>query len=380
LTAHLINYPAASSGVVYFTPFIEAKMADDIFRELQKRLDGYSLGFPATDSGIELEILRELFTEEDAEMFLNLTQKLETPEDVARRIGRPSDEVAAQLSDMSQRGLLFRNQKGDTVRYGAIPFVHGLFEFQVANLDRHLAGLLERYIEEGFHNAIATGATAFLRPVPVQRTIEVLHNVAAYEDASEILRKAGKIVVADCICRKQKGLVDQGCDKPLEACFMFGSMGQYYVDRGMGREVGTDEAIRILTEAQEAGLVTQPATAQNPGGMCNCCGDCCGVLSSLKRHPKPAEMVLSNYFAEVDRNECSGCETCLERCQMGAIEMNEDELAEIDLDRCIGCGLCVAACPQEAIQLTPKPEAQRRTPPENAAGQMAYMAQTRGLP
>jgi len=354
-------------------------MADDIFRELQKRLDGYSLGFPATDSGIELEILKELFTEEDAEMFLNLTQKLETPEDVARRIGRPPDEVAAQLSGMSQRGLLFRNQKGDTVKYGAIPFVHGLFEFQVANLDRHMAGLVEKYIQEGFHNAIATGATAFLRTVPVQRTIEVLHNVAAYEDASEILRKADKIVVTDCICRKQKRLVDQGCDKPLEACFMFGSMGQYYVDRGMGREVGADEAIRILTEAQEAGLVTQPATAQNPGGMCNCCGDCCGVLSSLNRHPKPAEMVFSNYFAEVDRDECSGCETCLERCQMGAIKINEDELAELNLDRCIGCGLCVAACLEEAIQLTPKPEALRRTPPANTAEQMAFMAETRGI-
>jgi electron transport complex protein RnfB len=358
---------------------MEGKMTDDIFRELQKRLDGYSLGFPATDSGVELEILKELFTEEDAEMFLNLSQKVETPEDVALRIGRPSDEVAAQLSDMYKKGLLFRLKKGDTVKYGAIPFVHGLFEFQVAHLKPRMAGLMERYLQEGFHNAITKGATAFLRTVPVHRTIEVLHNVAAYEDASEILRNAKKIVVTDCICRKQKRLVGQGCDKPLEACFMFGSMAQYYVDKGMGREVGVDEAIKILTEAQEAGLVTQPATAQNPGGMCNCCGDCCGVLSSLNRHPKPAEIVFSNYFAEVDQGECSGCETCLERCQMGAITMDEDELAEINLDRCIGCGLCVVTCPEEAIQLIPKPEALRRTPPPNSAAQMVFMAQTRGI-
>jgi len=94
--------------------------------------------------------------------------------------------------------------------------------------------------------------------------------------------------MADDIFRElQKRLVDQGCDKPLEVCFMFGSMGRYYLDRDMGREVEADEAIWILTEAQEAGLVTQQATARNPGGMCNCCGDCCGVLSSLNRHPKP---------------------------------------------------------------------------------------------
>ncbi len=354
-------------------------MADDIFRKLQKRLDGYSMGFPATDSGIEIEILKELFTEEDAGMFLNLTQRLETPEDVAGRIDRPTDEVAAQLGHMYKKGLVFRVKKGDIIKYGAIPFVHGLFEFQVADLKPRMAGLVEKYMQEGFHNAINTGAPAFLRTVPVQRTIEVLHNVVAYEDASEILRKADKIVVTDCICRKQKRLVDQGCDKPLEACFMFGSMAQYYVDRDMGREVGTDEAISILTEAQEAGLVTQPATAQNPGGMCNCCGDCCGVLTSLKRNPKPAERVFSNYFAEVDQDVCSGCETCLERCQMEAIKMDEDDLAGIDTDRCIGCGLCVAACPEEAIQLTLKPEALRRTPPENSLGQMAFMAETRGL-
>jgi len=354
-------------------------MADDIFRKLQKQLDGYSLGFPKTDSGIEIEILKELFTEEDAGMFLNLSQRLERPEDVASRIERPADEVAAQLGHMYEKGLVFRLKKGDTVRYGAIPFVHGLFEFQVANLKPRMAVLVEKYMQEGFHNAINTGAPAFLRTVPVQRTIKVLHNVAAYEDASEILRKADKIVVTDCICRKQKRLVNQGCDKPLEACFMFGSMGQYYVDRDMGREVGVDEAIRILTEAQEAGLVTQPATAQNPAGMCNCCGDCCGVLTSLKRHPKPAEKVFSNYFAEVDKDVCSGCETCLERCQMEAIKMDEDELAEINQDRCIGCGLCVATCPEEAIQLSLKPEALRRTPPENSLGQMAFMAKTRGI-
>ena len=354
-------------------------MAEDIFRRLQKRLDGYSLGFPATDSGVEIEILKALFTEEDAEMFLNLSQRLETPEDVARRIGMPVDDVAEQLSQMYKKGLLFRLKKGDTVKYGAIPFVHGLYEFQVAHLDRRMAALVEKYTQEAFRDAITTGAPAFLRTVPVQRTIEVLHHVAAYEDASEILRNAKKIVVTDCICRKQKRLVGQGCDKPLEACFMFGSMGQYYVDREMGREIGVDEAIRILTEAQEAGLVTQPATAQNPGGMCNCCGDCCGVLSSLNKYPKPAERVFSNYFAEVDQDICIGCETCLERCQMEAITMSKDQLAEINLDRCIGCGLCVMACPEEAIQLTPKPEALRRIPPANAAGQMAFMAETRGI-
>ncbi len=44
-------------------------------------------------------------------------------------------------------------------------------------------------------------------------------------------RTKPSIVVADCICRKSKTVIDEGCGKTLEACFMFGSMGQYYLDR-----------------------------------------------------------------------------------------------------------------------------------------------------
>lgn len=354
-------------------------MTEDIFRVLQKRLDKYFLGFPETEQRVEIEILKKLFTVEDAEMFLALTPMVESMESIASRVSRPIAEVTAQLEDMAQRGLLFRMKKGDSVEYGAIPFVHGLFEFQITRLDSDIAGLVEQYYNEGFDKAIANGAEAFLRVVPVQHSLDVTQNIASYDDACEILRNKKMIVVADCICRKQKGMVGKGCDKPLEACFMFGSMGQYYVDNGMGRQVDVDEAIRILTEAQESGLVTQPATAQNPGGMCNCCGDCCGILNSLKKFPKPAELVFSNHYAVIDREVCTGCEICIDRCQMDALTMNDDDLAEINLDRCIGCGLCVTTCPTEALQLVPKSEEQHRTPPVTGTEQAKFMAKKRGF-
>jgi hypothetical protein len=75
---------------------------------------------------------------------------------------------------------------------------------------------------------------------------------------------------------------------------MFGSMGQYYLDRDMGREISLGEAIDILVQCREDNLVTQPATSQNPSGMCNCSSDCCGVLKALNKHPKQAEIVFSN--------------------------------------------------------------------------------------
>ncbi len=352
-------------------------MHKKIYRKLQEQLDGYSLGFPATESGVELEILERLFSEEDAEVFLALSPVLDTPENIADRLGRDSEAVGSKLDDMAERGLLFRFRKDGNPKYAAPAFVAGIFEFQLPTLDRELAELVEQYGHEAFDEAISDGAAAFLRPVPVNRSLDVHHHVAAYEDAREIIRNAKKIALAECICRKQQGLVEKGCGKPSEACFLFGSNGQYYIDRGMAREVDVKEALTVLEEAQQAGLVTQPGTSQNPGGMCNCCGDCCGVLRALNKHPRPAEKVFSNYFATVDQELCTGCETCLDRCQMGAITMDKEEQARVNLERCIGCGLCVITCPEEALKMVSKAKEIRLTPPETNRQQMAMMAEKR---
>jgi ferredoxin len=353
-------------------------MSRSIYRQLQEKLDLFSMGFPATESGVEIEILEYLFNEEDARLFVSMSHMLAPAEEIAQNIGQPVEQVSVQLDQMADKGLLFRLKKPDGDKYGAVPFVHGLFEFQVKNLDRDLVEMIGQYSDEAFHSAMQKGADYFLRTIPVNESIELSQNVAAFDDAVEILKGRQKIVVTDCICRKRTEILDESCGKPLEACFMFGSMGQYYLDRNMGREVTTEEAIGILERCQDEGLVTQPATSQNPGGMCNCCGDCCGVLKALNRHPRPAEIVFSNYVARVDEEECSGCEDCQERCQMDAISLSADDTSRVDEDRCIGCGLCVTTCQMEAISLEAK-AGRYRMPPANTAEQMMLMAQKRGL-
>ncbi|PKN72473.1 MAG: 4Fe-4S ferredoxin [Deltaproteobacteria bacterium HGW-Deltaproteobacteria-10] len=353
-------------------------MSDNIFRDLQERLDSYSLGFPATKTGIEITVLKRLFTEKNAEMFLNMSPLVEEPATVSARLGKPLEEVAVQLEDMAQRGLLFRLKKGESLKYGAIPFMHGLMEFHVKRLDREMVEIVEQYFDQGFHQAIADVKGMFLRTVPVHESITVEHHIAAFEDARAILEKNEIIAVTECVCRKEKNILGKGCGKPLEACFMFGSMARYYIDNKMGRRVNLEEAIELLAKAQEAGLVTQPGTAQNPAGMCNCCGDCCGVIAAVKKYSKPAELVFSNYQAVADRDSCTGCEICLDRCQMDAITMI-DGVAEINLDRCIGCGLCVTTCPVNAMSIKAKDAAVRRIPPATSSEQMMQIARNRGI-
>jgi Pyruvate/2-oxoacid:ferredoxin oxidoreductase delta subunit len=354
-------------------------MSEDVFRRLQQRLDLYSMGFPATETGIEITILKKMFNRKDAEMFLNMSPMLEDPKSVAERLERPVEELAAQLEDMAKRGLLFRLRKGDSVKYGAIPFMHGLIEFQVKRFDREMGGLLDQYLDQRFNQAIAGVDGLFLRTVPIEKSIIHEQHIAVFDDAVAIIKKNDTIAVAECLCRKGKKIMDKGCDKPIETCIMFGSMARFYIENNMGRWVDVEETVDILRKAQDAGLVTQPATTQNPSGMCNCCGDCCVILGAVKKFPKPAELVFSNYQSAINGENCTGCEICLDRCQMEAIAINEDGVAQVDLDRCIGCGLCVTACPSEAIGLIPKPDAGRRIPPTTSSEQMMQIAKNRGV-
>jgi len=54
--------------------------------------------------------------------------------------------------------------------------------------------------------------------------------------------------------------------------------------------------------------------------------------------------------AKVDKEKCTGCETCVEECPADAISMADDK-AVVDPETCIDCGACVDACPVEAISM-----------------------------
>jgi len=350
---------------------------ENIYEKLRARLDDLATGYPATESKIEIRLLKRLFTEEEAELYLQLSPFLEKPQAVAVRLNRDAEELEPILERMAQKGLLFRKRKGDLVRYSAVPYVVGIFEHQLGRMDEAFARDHEEYFETAFGQTIQAFKTPVLRTVPINRQLVADYPVAPYEDVLQIIESQNKIAVAPCVCRTTTKLAGKECEKPVENCFSFGSHAEYYVENGMGRYITIDEAKDIVKKNEEAGLVMQPFNSQKIGGMCSCCGDCCGVLRSLKMHPSPAEMVQSNYFARVDEAECTGCETCVERCQIDAIEVI-DGISTIDLNRCIGCGLCVTTCPVNAIELIKKAEEKLYVPPKTGAETYIRIMQERG--
>ena len=350
---------------------------DNVYEQLRQRLDDMATGYPATESGVEIKILKQIFMEADAEMFLMLTPMLETPDSVAERLNLPVESTVAHLEDMAKRGILFRQRKDDVVRYGAIPFVVGVFEFQLNTVNETLALDLEGYYQQVLGKTFQSWSTPVMRSIPINSELVSEWPVAPYEDAMQIIDGQKKIAIAPCICRTTARKIGQGCDKPLETCFLFGSHASYYVENNMGRYIEKEEAKEIIRKNDAAGLVMQPFNSQHVGGMCSCCGCCCGMLRSLKKQDNPAAAVKSNYFAQIDEEECVGCETCVDRCQMEAIEM-QDEKAVIDLKRCIGCGLCVSTCPADAVQLVKKSEQDQYVPPKTGMETYIRIAQERG--
>jgi Na+-translocating ferredoxin:NAD+ oxidoreductase subunit B len=347
----------------------------DVYEGLAAHLDRLPAGFPRTPTGVELRILKRLFTPEEAALAQLLTMKPEHAEEIARRSGLDAQKLAPQLEAMSRKGLIFRVRKGPMTFFMAAQFVVGIWEYHVNDLDEGLIRDMNEYMPY-LGRSLHGVRTPQLRTIPVARALTPEQAIMPYDEVRKIIAQQDKLVVAPCICRREQKMVGKGCDRPLDGCLVFGMGAAYYEENGLGQAIDQDEAYRILERAEEAGLVLQPSNAQNVVNICTCCGCCCGVLKSLKQLPRPADYVASNYYAAVDEAQCIGCEVCLDRCQMDAIQV-QDGTARIDRQRCIGCGLCVPTCDAQAIQLFTKEPGEQVAPPSSWAETYMRIAKER---
>jgi Na+-translocating ferredoxin:NAD+ oxidoreductase subunit B len=350
-------------------------MTEKIYQKLAKHLDNLPGGFPSTDTGVEIRILKRLFTPKEAEFALYLTLIPEETRVVARRAKISSREASQRLETMAQKGLIYRiGSQGGRPMYMAAQYAIGIWEFHVNDLDEGLAKDMGEYIPFLFDQAWKKPQ---LRTIPVNKSLSGELKVMTYENAEEMVRHVGKSVVAPCICRRELSLLGKGCGKPEETCLVFDKGAEYYQRNGLGREIGQQEVLDILKIAEEAGLVLQPSNAKEIVNICCCCGDCCGVLRSLKSYPKPASLASTPFFAVINTETCEGCGVCEDRCQMAAVQL-VDEKASIDMDRCIGCGLCVSTCPTDSMSLARKPGYDQPDVPKDLIEASIQLGRARG--
>jgi electron transport complex protein RnfB len=354
-------------------------MSGDPYKKLALRLDAIPNGFPATDSGVELDLLAKMFTAAEAEVASLMRLHPEPPADIAVRAETEPDAAAAMLEQMAHKGLIIsRRVDGERV-FGLRPFIVGIYEEQLGRMDKDLALLLEQYYQQTRGAGMIGVEPAVHRVIPVQEAIPFEVEIFPYEKASQLIESAKAWGLRRCICRVQRQMIGKACDHPIENCILFAPVEGAFDGSENTRPVTKDEALRVLHEAEEAGLVH--STANHQGMLfyiCNCCSCCCGVLRGLVEFGAPSSVARSDFYAVVDCEACVGCGSCIDRCHFSAISISED-VCVVNPDHCLGCGLCVSSCPEEALTLQRHPDSDRISPPVDEHAWMAQRARKRGI-
>ncbi len=348
---------------------------DNIFVTLRDFLNSMPNGFPPAKSGIDIEILKTIFTEEEADLFMKLKFNFETPEQISKRTGLEKDFLEKILPVMADKGQLLKISIGNMNLFRSFPVVFGIYEFQVGRLTKETAELFEKYGEEVFAGEFFTKNPPLMKAIPIGIEVRDDTKIEPYESVTALIEGAKSWSVRDCVCKKEKSLLGKRCDKPMEVCLAFAPVEHAFDNDKVSRPISKAEAYEILRKSEEAGLVHMTSNFKSGHFyICNCCKCCCGPLSKYISISKNAA-AKSNYIAVVDNERCISCGICVDRCQAAAIEMKDCAV----IKDCIGCGLCVSTCPEEAIRLEKRKPEDMLYVPENDREWMELRARSRGM-
>lgn len=352
-------------------------MERNVYKQLAERLDALPNGFPATEDGIELELLARLFSPEEARCAAHLGLTPETPAQLAARTGDDPAVLRLLLKGMAKKGLIEVHKMSEGLGYALMPFVVGFYENQNPRLDAELARLVELYFQRVFTTVLPV-EPQFHRVVPIGEAIPVDIDVQPFESAAAIVNQAQAWGVIDCICRKQKALVGQACEHPVDVCMVFSAIPGAF-DHASDVKVQTrEESLLTLRRASEAGLVhTVGNTQDHHGYICNCCTCSCGILRGVAELGVANVVARSAFVSRVDETLCLGCEDCVSACQFDALTLS-DGIIRVDRRRCVGCGQCVLKCTQEALSLARRPDEEIKPVPPTLQDWRMERAANRG--
>lgn len=363
---------------------------DAAYQSLQQRLDRMPTGAP--DSPVFQRILRLLFTQEQAAL-ASLIPTLCTIEQLSRRTNQPVEVLGPVLDEMARKGLVVDLEHRGTRWITLAPVVIGFFEFTFMRVREdapieELAELFEEYLfrDGALAHAVFRGSTQIGRSLvreeslPEQPAVEVLD----WERATRIVAEADSIAVGNCPCRQHAQLMGHGCGAPLRTCLSFGAVADALVRAGLADSITTEEGLEVLALAKTAGLAqTADNVRHGVTFMCNCCGDCCGMMQSIRRYGITGAVVSSNWVAHVDLDMCRGCKKCARACPANAVTMVDNEgrglrkyWAIVDPDACLGCGVCDEVCRFGAHSMVPREH--RVFTPETTFDRVVAMAVERG--
>lgn len=313
-------------------------------------------------------VLEYLLTPPQAKLAVELPMP---PEELAQKMDMDLTEVTKELDDLYDKGVIFPKNFQTREHYRFARNVVQLHDASQSALsmdpakDRALYALWEEFCDVDWYPDVGAAYAKREKPgarvVPAYQSIEGLPGVLPHENIREMLKAQKLIAVCSCSCRKRAESMDRKCEHSHDQnCLQFNRGAEYAISRGSGKKLSIDEAIELFDSTENDGLVHswQNTDAMTQTVMCNCCRDCCmnWVPIDRKGVSIAKHWAKSRYEAEVDEEACTGCETCVERCQFEAITMQESEDADepvalVDPEKCFGCGVCVLTCPTDALSM-----------------------------
>ena len=248
-------------------------MFDPVYRELALKLDNIPPGFPATESGVELQLLARLYTPEEATLVTAMRLTYETAGVIAARaamdVGTAYDILDGVARKRLVRTRMEKQERTFALKAGRAGIVGYSFRDVLRHADPKTEELYLQWMQETRGGAISDYPAA-RRVIAVEQAIPFRHEIHPYEQASEILSRAKSWGVANCPCRTRTRHAGQGCSYPLETCLFTWHEEGAYEDDELIRAISQKEALCILRESAERGLLHTKTNVGDYGGIfCN---------------------------------------------------------------------------------------------------------------
>ena len=173
--------------------------------------------------GVELEILKRIFTPEEAEIACRLGREMESYIDISDKIGLDPEIAKEKLSSMTKKTMLLTTVKDETPHYRLAPWIIGIYEAQLRSMDHEFAHLVDK--ADGTIDGLPPGVSAEAVRTGIvakaQTEAAGINRKAREEAASEKERAAGAIrdeisaLSVELATRATAGAVDEDAHRVL---------------------------------------------------------------------------------------------------------------------------------------------------------------------